>query len=163
MRGGQEKLWKWAYYQGSCFVFPLLRTLTPTLLYEVEGRQDGQSLPRWERDASCLILPLLQPQNVSSHSPPAHPLGWPSSGLEDTEMWVAREGQRLSYAQVIYFPWGLGALKGTVMSNQILRQSDWMEGEIRWGESKEFRADWNNIEQRDPETQHSRAAWVSSL
>lgn len=49
---------------------------------------------------------------------------------------------------MIYFPWGLGTLKGTMMSNQMLRQSDRMGGEIGWGESKEFRADWNKIEQR---------------
>lgn len=44
------------------------------------------------------------------------------------------------------------------MSNQELRPFDRMERARGWGESQEGRVDWNKIEQRDPETQHSRAA-----
>lgn len=125
------------------------------------------SFPTWEKDAYYLVLPLLHSQNipeVSSHSPLAHPLGWPCSGLEYTEIWVAREGQRLSSAEVVYFPWCLGTLKGTLIlwSHQELRPFARMKGARGLGDSKEVRVDWNEMEQR-PRNSANRAVWVSSL
>lgn len=126
------------------------------------------SFPTWEKDAYYLVLPLLHSQNipeVSSHSPLAHPLGWPCSGLEYTEIWVAREGQRLSSAEVVYFPWCLGTLKGTLIlwSHQRAETICQNEGGKRVGgqQGSQGWLEWNGTER--PRNSANRAVWVSSL
>lgn len=127
MRGGQEKLWKWAYYQGSCSVFPLLRNLTPTLLYEVEGRQDGQSLPRWEEMPLALFCPPPAPECLQ-------PLP-SSSSARLTQQWVGRHWnvscQRRAKAYLCpsdLFPLGLGHLKRNC-DVQPNAETIWLNGE----------------------------------